>query len=214
MIMMEHVANNFNFIQNKINGISKLTRIVVVSKKRSYGQIQPLLQINHLDYGENQIQEALNKWPSIIASNKEIKLHLIGRLQSNKARAAFNLFEFIHSLDSDKLAKIFSTLEQETGIKKKYFVQVNIGNENQKAGILVDRLDQFLSYCVKQLNLNILGLMCIPPVNQDPKKYFIKLNEMNVNNGFKELSMGMSNDYVDAIQCGSTCVRIGSAIFD
>jgi pyridoxal phosphate enzyme (YggS family) len=211
---MEHVANNFNFIQNKINDISKLTRIVVVSKKRSYGQIQPLLQINHLDYGENQIQEALNKWPSIIASNKEIKLHLIGRLQSNKARAAFNLFEFIHSLDSDKLAKIFSTLEQETGIKKKYFVQVNIGNENQKAGILVDRLDQFLSYCVKQLNLNILGLMCIPPVNQDPKKYFIKLNEMNVNNGFKELSMGMSNDYVDAIQCGSTCVRIGSAIFD
>jgi len=212
--MMEHVANNFNFIQNKINGISKFTRIVVVSKKRSYGQIQPLLQINHLDYGENQIQEALNKWPSIIASNKEIKLHLIGRLQSNKARAAFNLFEFIHSLDSDKLAKIFSTLEQETGIKKKYFVQVNIGNENQKAGILVDRLDQFLSYCVKQLNLNILGLMCIPPVNQDPKKYFIKLNEMNVNNGFKELSMGMSNDYVDAIQCGSTYVRIGSAIFD
>ena len=212
--MIKHVANNFNFIQNKINGISKFTRIVVVSKKRSYGQIQPLLQINHLDYGENQIQEALNKWPSIIASNKEIKLHLIGRLQSNKARAAFNLFEFIHSLDSDKLAKIFSTLEQETGIKKKYFVQVNIGNENQKAGILVDKLDQFLSYCVKQLNLNILGLMCIPPVNQDPKKYFIKLNEMNVNNGFKELSMGMSNDYVDAIQCGSTCVRIGSAIFD
>ena len=214
MIMIEHVANNFNFIQNKINGISKFTRIVVVSKKRSYGQIQPLLQINHLDYGENQIQEALNKWPSIIASNKEIKLHLIGRLQSNKAKAAFNLFEFIHSLDSEKLAKIFSTLEQETGIKKKYFVQVNIGNENQKAGILVDRLDQFLSYCVKQLNLNILGLMCIPPVNQDPKKYFIKLNEMNVNNGFKELSMGMSNDYIDAIQCGSTCVRIGSAIFD
>ena len=212
--MMEHVANNFNFIQNKINGISKLTRIVVVSKKRSYDQIQPLLQINHLDYGENQIQEALNKWPSIIASNKEIKLHLIGRLQSNKAKAAFNLFEFIHSLDSEKLAKIFSTLEQETGIKKKYFVQVNIGNENQKAGILVDKLDQFLSYCVKQLNLNILGLMCIPPINQDPKKYFIKLNEMNVNNGFKELSMGMSNDYVDAIQCGSTCVRIGSAIFD
>jgi pyridoxal phosphate enzyme (YggS family) len=212
--MIEHVANNFNFIQNKINGISKFTRIVVVSKKRSYGQIQPLLQINHLDYGENQIQEALNKWPSIIASNKEIKLHLIGRLQSNKAKAAFNLFEFIHSLDSEKLAKIFSTLEQETGIKKKYFVQVNIGNENQKAGILVDRLDQFLSYCVKQLNLNILGLMCIPPVNQDPKKYFIKLNEMNVNNGFKELSMGMSNDYIDAIQCGSTCVRIGSAIFD
>ena len=212
--MIKHVANNFNFIQNKINGISKFTRIVVVSKKRSYDQIQPLLQINHLDYGENQIQEALNKWPSIIGSNKEIKLHLIGRLQSNKAKAAFNLFEFIHSLDSEKLAKIFASLEQETGVKKKYFIQVNIGNENQKAGISVDKINQFSSYCVKQLNLNVLGLMCIPPMNQDPKKHFIKLNELNVNNGFKELSMGMSNDYLDAIQCGSTCVRIGSAIFD
>ena len=211
---MDHVVNNFNFIQNKINGISKLTRIVVVSKKRSHDQIKPLLQINHLDYGESQIQEALNKWPTIIATNKEIRLHLIGRLQSNKAKAAYDLFEYIHSLDSEKLAKIFSTLEKEAGIKKKYFIQVNIGNEDQKAGILVNKLDQFLSYCVKQLNLNILGLMCIPPINQDPKKYFIKLNELNVNNGFKELSMGMSNDYVDAIQCGSTCVRIGSAIFD
>jgi len=211
---MKHVLNNFNFIQNKINGISKYTRIVVVSKKRSYDQIQQLLQVNHLDYGENQIQEALNKWPSIISSNKEIRLHLIGRLQSNKAKAAFNLFEFIHSLDSEKLAKIFSTLENDAGIKKKYFIQVNIGNENQKAGISVDKINQFSSYCVKQLNLNVLGLMCIPPVDQDPKKHFIKLNELNVNNGFKELSMGMSNDYVDAIQCGSTCVRIGSAIFD
>ena len=211
---MEHVANNFNFIQNKINGISKLTRIVVVSKKRSYDQIQPLLQANHLDYGENQIQEASNKWPSILSSKKEIRLHLIGKLQSNKAKQAFNLFQFIHSLESDKLAKIFSTLEKETGIKKKYFIQVNIGNEDQKAGILVDKLNQFSSYCVKQLNLNVLGFMCIPPVNQDPKKHFIKLNELNVNNGFKELSMGMSNDYVEAIQCGSTCVRIGSAIFD
>jgi pyridoxal phosphate enzyme (YggS family) len=212
--MIEHVVNNFNFIRNKINGISKFTRIVVVSKKRSYDQIQPLLQINHLDYGENQIQEALNKWPSIIASKKDIRLHLIGRLQSNKAKAAFNLFEFIHSLDSEKLAKIFSTLEKEARIKKKYFIQVNIGNENQKAGISADKINQFSSYCIKQLNLNVLGLMCIPPMNQDPKKHFIQLNELNVNNGFKELSMGMSNDYVDAIQCGSTCVRIGSAIFD
>ncbi len=212
--MVEHVVNNFNFIQNKINGISKFTRIVVVSKKRSYDEIKTLLQANHLDYGENQIQEALNKWPSIIASNKEIKLHLIGRLQSNKAKAAFNLFEFIHSLDSEKLAKIFASLEQETGVKKKYFIQVNIGNEVQKAGISVDKINQFSSYCVKQLNLNVLGLMCIPPMDQDPKKHFIKLNELNVNNGFKELSMGMSNDYLDAIKCGSTCVRIGSAIFD
>lgn len=212
--MIKHVLNNFNFIQNKINGISKFTKIVIVTKKRSCDQIQPLLQANHLDYGENQIQEALNKWPSIITSNKEIRLHLIGRLQSNKVKAAFNLFEYFHSLDSEKLAKIFSTLEKEAGIKKKYFIQVNIGNEVQKAGISVDKINQFSSYCVKQLNLNVLGLMCIPPMDQDPKKHFIKLSELNVNNGFQELSMGMSNDYVDAIQCGSTCVRIGSAIFD
>jgi len=143
--MIKHVVNNFNFIQNKINGISKLTRLVVVTKNRSYDQIYPLLKTKHLDYGENKIQEAINKWPSIIASNKEIRLHLIGRLQSNKAKAAFNLFEFIHSLDSEKLAKIFSTLEKETGIKKKYFIQVNICNQDQKAGILADKLNQFSS---------------------------------------------------------------------
>jgi len=212
--MTNHVLNNFNLIQNKINGISKLTRLVVVTKNKSYEHIHPLLQANHLDYGENKIQEAANKWTSIVASNKEIRLHLIGRLQSNKVKQAFNIFQFIHSLDSEKLAKIFSTLEQETRIKKKYFIQVNIGNEDQKAGILLDKLNQFSTYCVKQLNLNVLGFMCIPPVNQDPKKHFIKLNELNVSNGFKELSMGMSNDYIEAIQCGSTCVRIGSAIFD
>jgi pyridoxal phosphate enzyme (YggS family) len=212
--MTNHVLNNFNLIQNKINGISKLTRLVVVTKNKSYEHIHPLLQANHLDYGENKIQEAANKWTSIVASNKEIRLHLIGRLQSNKVKQAFNIFQFIHSLDSEKLAKIFSTLEQETRIKKKYFIQVNIGNEDQKAGILVDKLNQFSTYCVKQLNLNVLGFMCIPPVNQDPKKHFIKLNELNVSNGFKELSMGMSNDYIEAIQCGSTCVRIGSSIFD
>jgi pyridoxal phosphate enzyme (YggS family) len=212
--MTNHVLNNFNLIQNKINGISKLTRLVVVTKNKSYEHVHPLIQAHHLDYGENKIQEASNKWTSIVALNKEIRLHLIGRLQSNKAKQAFNTFQFIHSLDSEKLAKIFSTLEQETRIKKNYFIQVNIGNEDQKAGILVDKLNQFSTYCVKQLNLNILGLMCIPPVNQDPKKHFIKLHELNVNNGFKELSMGMSNDYIEAIQCGSTCVRIGSAIFD
>ena len=130
--MIEHVVNNFNFIQNKINGISKFTRIVVVSKKRSYDQIKPLLQANHLDYGENQIQEALNKWPSIIASNKEIRLHLIGRLQSNKAKAAFNLFEFIHSLDSEKLAKIFSTLEKEARIKKNILFKLILETKTKK----------------------------------------------------------------------------------
>lgn len=212
--MIEHVLNNFNFIKNKVNVISKFTRIVVVTKNRTHNHIQPLLKADHLDYGENKVQEALNKWPSIFSLNKKVRLHLIGRLQSNKVKQAFNIFEFIHSLDSEKLAKIFSSLELETGIKKKYFIQVNIGNEDQKAGILVDKLNQFSNYCVNQLRLNILGFMCIPPIHQDPKNYFIKLKELNLNNGFKELSMGMSNDYEEAIRCGSTCVRIGSAIFN
>ena len=207
------ILKKYFSIKAKTVLLNRDVNIVVVTKGQKFENIKPIIDQGHLDFGENKVQEAFNKWSPILSSNKQIRLHLVGRLQSNKAKQAFNMFQFIHSLDNEKLAKIFSTLEQETGIKKKYFIQVNIGNEDQKAGITVDKLNQFSSYCVKQLNLNILGLMCIPPANQDPKKYFIKLNEMNVNNGFKELSMGMSNDYVDAIQCGSTCVRIGSAIF-
>jgi pyridoxal phosphate enzyme (YggS family) len=212
--MAQHVLNNFNFIQNKINGISKSTRLVVVTKNRSYEDIYPLIAANHLHYGENKVQEAFNKWSSKLSLNKEIKLHLVGKLQSNKAKQAFNLFEFIHTLDSDKLAKIFSTLEYETKTKKKYFIQVNIGNEVQKSGIQIDKLSEFVSYCIENLDLNILGLMCLPPVNEDPKKYFLKLRELNVLYGFKELSMGMSNDYEEAILCGSTYIRVGSAIFN
>jgi pyridoxal phosphate enzyme (YggS family) len=211
---MNHILKNFNFIQKRINGISKTTSLVVVTKNKFYDDIKPLLNIDHLDYGENKVQEAFNKWSPIIASNSQIRLHLIGRLQSNKAKQAFNTFQFIHSLDNEKLAKIFSTLEHETGIKKKYFIQVNIANETQKAGISLDKLTEFSNYCVKNLNLNILGLMCLPPVTHDPKKYFINLKELNVVNGFKELSMGMSNDYEEAIKCGSTYVRIGSAIYN
>jgi pyridoxal phosphate enzyme (YggS family) len=149
-----------------------------------------------------------------VSSNNQIRLHLVGRLQSNKAKQAFDIFHFIHSLDSEKLAKIFSTLEKETRIKKKYFIQVNIANERQKAGISLDKLTEFSNYCVTKLNLNILGLMCLPPVSHDPTKYFTKLKDLNTLYGFKDLSMGMSNDYEEAIQCGSTYVRIGSAIFN
>ena len=188
--------------------------MIVVTKNKFYDHIKPLLNIDHLDYGENKVQEAFNKWSPIVSSNKQIRLHLVGRLQSNKAKQAFNIFQYIHSLDNEKLAKIFSTLEHETGIKKKYFIQVNIANEVQKAGISLDKLTEFSNYCVNKLNLNILGLMCLPPVTHDPKKYFISLKDLNALNGFKELSMGMSNDYEEAIRCGSTHVRIGSAIFN
>ena len=211
---MNHIFNNFNFIQNRINDISKTTCLVAVTKNKVYDDIKPLLNVDHLDYGENKVQEAFNKWSPIITSNKKIRLHMVGRLQSNKAKQAFNVFQFIHSLDNEKLAKIFSTLEHETGIKKKYFIQVNIANETQKAGVSLDKLTEFSNYCVKNLNLNILGLMCLPPVTHDPKKYFSKIKELNALNGFKELSMGMSNDYEEAIKCGSTYVRIGSAIFN
>ena len=211
---MNHILNNFNLIQNKINGISKTTSLIVVTKNKFYDQIKPLLNLDHLDYGENKVQEAFNKWSPIVSSNNQIRLHLVGRLQSNKAKQAFNIFQFIHSLDNEKLAKIFSTLEKETRIKKKYFIQVNIANEEQKAGISLDKLTEFSNYCVTKLNLNIIGLMCLPPVSHDPKKYFSKLKELNALNGFKELSMGMSNDYEEAIKCGSTYVRIGSAIFN
>lgn len=211
---MNHILSNFNLIQNKINSISKTTSLIVVTKSKFYDHIKPLLNLDHLDYGENKVQEAFNKWSPIVSSNNQIRLHLVGRLQSNKAKQAFNIFQFIHSLDNEKLAKIFSTLEKETRIKKKYFIQVNIANEEQKAGISLDKLTEFSNYCVTKLNLNILGLMCLPPVSHDPTKYFTKLKDLNTLNGFKDLSMGMSNDYEEAIQCGSTYVRIGSAIFN
>ena len=211
---MNHILSNFNLIQNKINSISKTTSLIVVTKNKFYDHIKPLLNLDHLDYGENKVQEAFNKWSPIVSSNNQIRLHLVGRLQSNKAKQAFDIFQFIHSLDSEKLAKIFSTLEKETRIKKKYFIQVNIANEEQKAGISLDKLTEFSNYCVTKLNLNILGLMCLPPVSHDPTKYFTKLKDLNTLYGFKDLSMGMSNDYEEAIQCGSTYVRIGSAIFN
>ena len=208
------ILKKYFSIKAKTVLLNRDVNIVVVTKGQKFENIKPIIDQGHLDFGENKVQEAFNKWSPILSSNKQIRLHLVGRLQSNKAKQAFNMFQFIHSLDNEKLAKIFSTLEQETGIKKKYFIQVNIANEEQKAGISLDKLTEFSNYCVNKLNLKILGLMCLPPVNQDPKKFFTKLKDLNALSDFKDLSMGMSNDYEEAIQCGSTYVRIGSAIFN
>jgi len=208
------ILKKYFSIKAKTVLLNRDVNIVVVTKGQKFENIKPIIDQDHLDFGENKVQEAFNKWSPILSSNKQIRLHLVGRLQSNKAKQAFNIFQFIHSLDNEKLAKIFSTLEQETGIKKKYFIQVNIANEEQKAGISLDKLTEFSNYCVNKLNLKILGLMCLPPVNQDPKKFFTKLKDLNALSDFKDLSMGMSNDYEEAIQCGSTYVRIGSAIFN
>ena len=172
----------------------------------------PLIDQGHIDYGENKVQEAIEKWTDIKNKNKNIKLHLIGGLQTNKVKLAVRIFDYIHSLDSKKLADKISYQLKEQNMETKIFIQVNLGKEKQKSGILEEELFDFYKYC-KELNLNIIGLMCIPPFNQDSTKYFLRMQELNKKIGLKELSMGMSADYISAIKYDSTFVRIGSEIF-
>jgi hypothetical protein len=166
-----------------------------------------------MHFGENRVQEAKEKWASFLSNNKNIKLHLLGKLQSNKAKEAFALFDFIHTLDSIKLAKIFFELEKNSNKKINYFIQINIGNESQKSGIDQSLAKEFINFCKFELKLNIIGLMCIPPANLDPLSFFKKMQDINTSNNLIELSMGMSADYKEALSCKSTFVRIGSAIF-
>jgi pyridoxal phosphate enzyme (YggS family) len=208
-----NILSNYLSIKNNISILSNNTKLIIVSKNYNINQINPLINAGHVDFGENRVQEASDKWSNLILLNSNIQLHLIGGLQSNKAKQAFNLFSYIHSLDNQKLAKIFSNLEASSKKKIKYFIQVNVGNEPQKSGITIDKLDQFIKYCKNDLKLNIIGLMCIPPVDCDPTQYFISLAELARAHNLKELSMGMSNDYECAINNGSTFVRIGSKIF-
>jgi hypothetical protein len=206
------IIKNYNYILNSIQSVSKETKLIVVTKNQQIDNINLLINLNHCHFGENRVQEASSKWKHLI-SNPNFKLHLIGKLQSNKARDAFEIFHYIHTLDSEKLAKIFSKLEEKSIKKIKYFVQVNVGNEPQKSGISLDKVHQFIKYCMNDLKLNIIGLMCIPPVEVDPTQYFINLAQIAKINSLKELSMGMSNDYECAIKNGATFVRIGSKIF-
>ena len=187
-------------------------KIIAVSKTFKIDHIMPLINHGHKDYGENKVQEATEKWTSIKQENKNIKLHLIGGLQTNKVKNAVRLFDYIHSLDSKKLADKISYQVKEQNVKTKIFIQVNVGKEDQKSGIPEEELLDFYKYC-KNLDLNIIGLMCIPPFNQDSTKYFSRMQELNKKIGLKELSMGMSADYLNAIKYGSTFVRIGSDIF-
>jgi len=208
-----YFVNNYNLINNKITKLSKSVNLIVVTKNQSISNISKLVELGHLDFGENKVQEAIDKWSSILSINNKIRLHFIGKLQSNKAKQAFSFFHYIHSLDNKKLAKIFSDLEGSSGRKIKYFIQVNIGNELQKSGVSLNELPELVSYCITELNLNIVGLMCIPPVNKKPDDFFVLLRALNVKNGFNDLSMGMSSDFEKAIEHGSTFVRVGSAIF-
>jgi pyridoxal phosphate enzyme (YggS family) len=205
--------DNFKVIKEKIYKLQSKSNLIIVTKNRSFETILPIIQSGHLHFGENKVQEAKEKWSTFLNDNKNVKLHLIGKLQSNKAKDAFALFDFIHTLDSEKLAKKFSDLEQTTKKNLKYFIQVNIGNEAQKNGINESVLVDFINFCKKDLSLNVIGLMCIPPINLDPLPFFKKMKKLQIDNNLAELSMGMSSDYKEALDCGSTYLRIGSAIF-
>ena len=207
------IIKNYINISNSIQSLSNKTTLIVVSKNQQLNDINLLIKANHIHFGENRVQDAYVKWKNLILGNLQLKLHLIGKLQSNKAKDAFEIFHYIHTLDNEKLAQIFSKLESNNLKKIKYFIQVNIANEIQKNGISVDKANEFIKYCINDLKLNVIGLMCIPPVEGDPSQYFKSLSELAKVNNLKELSMGMSNDYECAIKNGATFVRIGSKIF-
>jgi pyridoxal phosphate enzyme (YggS family) len=191
---------------------TKSPKIIAVSKTHPIASISPLINHGHLDFGENKVQEAIDKWSDIKNGKNIIKLHLIGRLQTNKVKFALKIFDYIHSLDSEKLANKISDEQIKQGKKPKIFIQVNIGNEDQKSGINKERLDGFYKFC-KNLNLDIIGTMCIPPNDGNTEKYFFEMSKVNQELNFKELSMGMSGDYLEAIKNSATYVRVGSKIF-
>ncbi|MDA8618879.1 YggS family pyridoxal phosphate-dependent enzyme, partial [Candidatus Pelagibacter bacterium] len=194
-------------------GLNKPINIIAVSKTFSMDHIKPLIDHGHLHFGENKVQEAQVKWLEKKKENNNLKLHMIGKLQSNKAKDAVKLFDYIHSVDSPKLAEALSKHQKNLNRNLNYFIQVNIGNEIQKSGIPVGELDAFYSYCTNEINLKILGLMVIPPINQDVDRFFKSTSILNKSLALENLSMGMSSDYIDAIKCGSNFVRIGSSIF-
>ena len=203
--------NNIKIYLNNLN-INKFPKIVAVSKTFKIDQILPLIEHGHIDYGENKVQEAIEKWTEIKNTNSKVKLHMIGKLQTNKVKFAVKIFDYIHSVDSEKLAKKIADEQQKINKKIKIFLQVNIGDENQKTGINKKNVSQLVSYC-KYIGLDLIGLMCIPPVNIDPDGYFEEMNKLNRTLNLTELSMGMSSDFLIAAKHFSTYVRIGSSIF-
>jgi len=205
------IENNIKLHLNKIN-LSHHTKVIAVSKTFKIEKILPLIEHGHIHFGENKVQEAIEKWTEIKKTNPKIQLHMIGKLQTNKVKLAVQLFDYIHSVDSKKLAKKIADEQLKLNKKIKIFLQVNIGDENQKSGIDKNELHQLCSYC-KEINLEVIGLMCIPPLDIDPKGYFEEMQKLNKSLGFVELSMGMSSDFLMAVEYLSTYVRIGSNIF-
>ena len=212
---MSLIVERFNKIKSNIEKIPSDTSrtIVAVSKTFSLDHIMPLINYGHMHYGENKVQEAEVKWLQIKNKKKDLKLHMIGKLQSNKAKKAVQIFDYIHSLDSQKLADVLARNQENINKSIKYFIQVNLGHEIQKSGISYNEVDAFYNYCVKEKNLNVLGLMAIPPNDSKSEEYFKSISELNASLGLKELSIGMSSDYMEAIKYKSTHLRIGSSIF-
>ena len=205
------IDNNIKVYLNKLN-INNNPKIVAVSKTFKIDKILPLIEYGHIDYGENKVQEAVEKWTEIKKINPKLRLHMIGKLQTNKVKFAVQIFDYIHSVDSKKLAKKIADEQNKINKKIKIFLQVNIGDEDQKSGINSSQVSQLASYC-KEVGLDLIGLMCIPPINLNPESYFEEMNKFNKELGFKELSMGMSSDYLTAVKYLSTYIRVGSSIF-
>ena len=209
---MENVVKNFDLVKEEISNF-KNVNIVAVSKTFSIGHILPLINHGHQHFGENKVQEAQEKWTSIKNDFPNLKLHLIGKLQTNKVKFALPLFDYIHSLDSIKLAEKISLEQKKKNFKPKIFIQINLGKENQKSGIDEVDLESFYQKCVNEYNLNIIGIMCLPPFDEDPKPFFKKMQNLSENLKLTEISMGMSNDYMDALRFKATYIRVGSKIF-
>jgi PLP dependent protein len=212
---MNIIIERFNKIKSNIDlqAPKKPVNIIAVSKTFPLKDIQPLVDYGHVHFGENKVQEAISKWSEIKKQKPNLKLHMIGKLQSNKVKDAVKIFDYIHSLDNQKLVDISAKTETNLNKKLQYFIQVNIGNELQKSGIHIDELDAFYNYCTKEIKLSVIGLMVLPPNDKSSKKYFKSLEHLGSSLAIRELSMGMSSDYIDAVNCGSTFVRLGSSIF-
>jgi pyridoxal phosphate enzyme (YggS family) len=205
------IENNIKLYLDKLN-LNNSPKIIAVSKTFKIDKILPLIEHGHIDFGENKVQEAIEKWTEIKKKNSAIKIHMIGKLQTNKVKYAVKLFDYIHSVDSEKLAKKIADEQNKLNKKIKIFLQVNIGDEDQKSGINKNNVEYLVS-CCKEIGLDLIGLMCIPPINIDPENYFKEMNTLNKSLGFSELSMGMSSDFLQATKHSSTYVRIGSSIF-
>ena len=212
MNILNHYKNVKKNIERCSSNIS--INLIVVTKGRSLADIQEIINVGHIHFGENRVQESISKWKDTLKLNNSLKLHFIGKLQTNKVADVIAHFSYIHSLDNDKLAVKISAEEKKLKKTLNYFVQVNLGEENQKSGILKQDLSRFINYCKNDLKLNVIGLMCLPPINDVSDKYFKELRQLAFDNNLKELSMGMSNDYISAIKNGSTFVRVGSGIFE